>query len=157
MRRKDREVTDPAKIREILEKGKIIHLGIPDGEFPYVLPMHYGVEVQGEKTVFYLHGAKEGHKLDALRQCGNVGFAIDCEVVPVSGGDIPCKYGAAYASVIGKAHARILEEPEEKIHGLNVLMQTQTGRAFAMTAEMAEAVAVIRLDVLSLTAKRREK
>ena len=37
MHRKDREVTEFAQIEEILEKGKVVHLGMIDGDFPYKL------------------------------------------------------------------------------------------------------------------------
>lgn len=44
MRRKDREVTELAQIEEILEKGKVVHLGMIDGDFPYIVPLNYGYQ-----------------------------------------------------------------------------------------------------------------
>ena len=37
MRRCDREVTDLAEIQAIIEKNMILHLGLFDEEFPYVV------------------------------------------------------------------------------------------------------------------------
>ncbi len=37
MRRCDREVTDLAEIQAIIEKSMILHLGLFDEEFPYVV------------------------------------------------------------------------------------------------------------------------
>lgn len=37
MRRCDREVTDLAEIQTIIEKSMILHLGLFDEEFPYVV------------------------------------------------------------------------------------------------------------------------
>ena len=37
MRRCDREVTDLAEIKAIIEKSMILHLGLFDEEFPYVV------------------------------------------------------------------------------------------------------------------------
>ncbi|CAI3499371.1 pyridoxamine 5'-phosphate oxidase family protein [Enterococcus cecorum] len=42
MHRKDREVTELAQIEEILEKGKVVHFGMIDGDFPYIVPLNYG-------------------------------------------------------------------------------------------------------------------
>ncbi len=42
MRRKDREITDIETIRSILDKAKVLHLAMIDGDRPYVVPLHYG-------------------------------------------------------------------------------------------------------------------
>lgn len=44
MRRKDREVTDLREILRIINKAKILHLGLFDGDHPYVVPLHFGYE-----------------------------------------------------------------------------------------------------------------
>ncbi|WP_333492846.1 pyridoxamine 5'-phosphate oxidase family protein [Streptococcus infantarius] len=68
MRRRDRQVTDLAEIKEIVEKNMILHLGLFDKEFPYVVPLHYGYEYDEGKNqfIFYMHGAKQGHKIDLI-------------------------------------------------------------------------------------------
>ena len=43
MRRKDREITDREEIRAILERARVLHLGINAGGRPYVVPLHYGL------------------------------------------------------------------------------------------------------------------
>lgn len=155
MRRKDRQITDIETIRAILDKAQVLHLAMIDGERPYVVPMNYGYVLADGRLTLYLHSAKEGRKLDVLSQNNAVAFVLETDVVPVSGGDIPCKYGAAYASVMGEGTAAILTDPAEKLAALSILMRTQTGRAFAFTTEMTASVAVIRVDVDSFTAKAR--
>lgn len=157
MRRKDREITEKSRINEILEKGLVIHLGLQDGEYPYVIPLHYGFEYADEKLVFYMHGAKEGHKIELLKNNSKAGFEIECEVEQVPGGEVPCMYGSYYASVMGKGNACIVEDDSEKIHGLEVLMKTQTKREFVINREMAESVCIIKLECVSFSAKSREK
>ena len=39
MRRKDREVTDIRQIESIIEKAKVVHIGMIDDGVPYVVPM----------------------------------------------------------------------------------------------------------------------
>ena len=48
-----------------------------------------------------------------------------------------------------------MESQEEKAHGLAVLMRHQTGRDFAFTPAQTESVAVIRVRLQTVTAKRR--
>jgi nitroimidazol reductase NimA-like FMN-containing flavoprotein (pyridoxamine 5'-phosphate oxidase superfamily) len=155
MRRKDREVTGEERIREILEKGKILRVAMMDGAYPYVLPLHYGYEWADGRLTFYMHGAREGRKVELMARRPKVGFELDCDVALDSGGDVPCRYGSLYASVIGRGTASLVEEAAEKIHGLRVLMRTQTGRDFAIDEGMAATVSVMRIDVTDLTAKSR--
>ena len=155
MRRKDRQITEIEAIRAILDKAKVLHLAMIDGARPYVVPMNYGYALADGRLTLYLHGAKEGRKLDVLQQNDRVAFVLETNVSPVSGGDIPCKYGEAYASVMGEGTAVLLDDPVQKIEALQILMKTQTGREFAFTPAMAESVAVIRVNVDSFTAKAR--
>ncbi len=110
MRRKDRELTDVDENIRIVEKAKILHLGLFDSDYPYVLPLHYGYEYADGIIVLYLHSAKEGHKLDLIRTNPNVCVEMECDVHLISGGEAPCKYGAAYASVIGHGRAEVIND-----------------------------------------------
>ena len=157
MRRKDREITDLNEIIQIIDKAKFLHLGLFDGEYPYIVPLHYGYELVDDKLVFYTHGAREGHKLDLIKSNPKVCVELECDVELVSGGDNPCKYGSAYASVIGRGLAEIVTDENEKIKGLTLLMKNQTGRDFTFDSHMAAAVEVIRITVAEYTAKSRAK
>ena len=156
MRRKDRQITDETVIRAILDKAQVLHLAMIDGDRPYVVPLHYGYTLKNGVLTLYLHSAKEGRKLDILRQNDRVAFVLETDVTPISGGDIPCKYGAAYASVMGEGRATILTDPVEKTDALTMLMKTQTGRNFYITEAMTDTVAVLRIDVEAFTAKARQ-
>ena len=155
MRRKDREITDMNRILEILDTARILHLGLYDDPYPYVVPLHYGYESAGGRLVFYMHGAKEGHKLDLIRQDPRVCVQIDCGMEMISGGENACKYGASYASVIGRGDAEILEDPKSKAAALAVLMRHQTGRDFDIQEKVTAAVSVIRVTLTEYSAKER--
>ena len=160
MTRRERQVTDPAEIKRILDTCQILHLGLTDGDQPYVVPMNYGYEFTGEgeneRLVLYLHGARKGYKLDLMSANPKVFFEMDCNVQPFEG-DVACRYGTSYESIMGSGLATIVEDMGEKIHGLEVLMATQTGRDFggAFDEKLAGVVSVIRIDANSYTAKRR--
>ena len=156
MRRKDRQITDETAIRAILDKAQVLHLAMIDGDRPYVVPLHYGYSLIDGRLTLYLHSAKEGRKLDVLQKNGRVAFVLETDVSSISGGEIPCKYGAAYASVMGEGRSTILTDPVEKTDALTMLMKTQTGRNFYITEAMTDTVAVLRIDVEAFTAKARQ-
>ena len=152
--RREREVTDPVQILDILNRAKIVHIGMVDGDEPYVVPMNYGFTMEGGKLTLYLHGAKKGRKLDVLRANPKVFFSLECDVHPFEG-DIACRYGTAYASVMGSGTAEILEDVAAKQEALSLFMKSQTGRNFTFDEKMAGIVSVIRIDVADYTAKCR--
>lgn len=157
MRRADREIIDIDEIKDIVERAKVVHLGMIDGERPYVVPLHYGCEWQDDRLTLWCHSACEGRKIDVLRANPTVFVELDCDRELVSGGDVACRYGSYYASVMGEGVATIVEDPGEKAHGLRCLMRTQTGRAFDIPERAVHAVSVIRIDVHDVTAKSRKK
>lgn len=154
MRKREREVTEECAIREILEKSKVIHLGLADGDRPYVVPMNYGYLYEEGKLTFYMHGATEGYKYEVIRKNPKVSFSLECDVVPFEG-KIACQYGTSYASVLGKGRAAIVTDVEEKKKALTVLMKVQTGKDFAFDEKLVSIVNVIRIDVTEFSAKRR--
>ncbi len=157
MRRTDREITEIERILEIVGAAKYLHLGLFDNEYPYVVPLHYGYEYTEGVLVFYLHSAKEGHKLDLIKENPNVCVELESDVVPVSGGEIACKYGSMYASVIGRGKAHLVRDEREKIRALELLMENQTGRRFTIDGNMASSVEVIKVELGEFTAKARLK
>ena len=154
--RREREVTDPSRICEILDKSMVLHLGMVDGDEPYVVPMNYGYTMEDGKLTVYLHGALWGRKLDIIRVNPKVFFSLECDVVPFAG-DIACRYGTTYASVMGRGTAEILTDVDEKKKGLSVLMKTQTGKDFTFEDKMVSIVSVIKIDVAEYTAKERPR
>lgn len=156
MRRKDREITDISKIEEIIANARYMHLGMFDDTFPYVVPLHYGYQLENGRLTFYVHCAMEGHKLECIQKNNNVFVEIDTEKALVTA-DIPCSYGAEYESVMCRGKAVFVENPAEKCKALAVLMKVQTGKEYVINEKMADAVAVIRIDIESYTAKAREK
>lgn len=154
--RREREVTDINEILKILDKAKIVHIGLIDGDEPYVVPMNYGYTYENEKLTLYLHGATEGKKLDIMRVNPKVFFSVECDVEPFNG-TVACQYGTSYSSIMGKGKSRILETAEEKMQGLTLFMKTQTGLDFEFNERLVSAVSVIKIEVSEFTAKHRPK
>ena len=152
--RRELEVTDPAKIREILDKAMIVHIGMVDGDEPYVVPMNYGYTMEGEGLTLYLHCAHRGKKLDMIQANPNVFIEMDCNWTPFAG-EKPCQYGLSYSSLMGQGKATLVEDVEEKMQAMTILMKTQTGKDFTFNERLVSIVTVIRIDVTEYTAKHR--
>ena len=154
MTRREQQITDIGEIIDILEKSKVVHVGMVDGDEPYVVPMNYGYTLVDEKLTLYLHGAKRGRKIDVLRENPKVFFEMCCDVTPFEG-EVACKYGNTYASIMGRGLATIVEDVEEKKKALSVLMKTQVSKDFTFEDKLTTVVSVIRIDTLEFTAKKR--
>ena len=152
--RREREVTDINEILGILDRAKIVHVGMIDADSPYVVPMNYGYTMENGKLTLYLHGAKEGRKLDILHQNPKVFIEIDTDIVPFEG-ITACHYGVGYSSVMGEGIAELVEDAEGKREALSILMKTQTGKDFTFDDRMVSVVTCIKICVTDFTAKKR--
>lgn len=154
MTRREREITDIEEIRGILDRAKIVHVGMVDGNRPYVVPMNYGYTLNDGKLTFYLHGAMRGRKLDVIRANPNVFVELDTDIVPFEG-EVACKYGLCYSSVMGEGVAEIVEDTELKKEALSIFMKTQTGKDFEFNDKMVSVVSIIKINISEFTAKKR--
>lgn len=154
MTRRERQVTDLNEIIEILDKSKVVHVGMIDGDEPYVVPMNYGYILEDGKPVIYLHGARRGRKIDAIKANPKVFYEMCCDITPFEG-DVACRYGITYASIMGRGLATLVEDVEEKKKALSILMKTQTGKDFQFEDKLTTVVSIIRIDTLEFTAKKR--
>ena len=154
MTKREFRITDQSRITEILDRGKVLHLGLAVDNEPYVVPMNYGYCMENGNLVLYLHSAVQGKKLDMIHANSRVFFEIDCDLLPFES-EKPCQYGLAYSSIMGRGTARIVEDVEEKKKAMSILMKTQTGKDFSFEDRLVSIVAVIRIDVTEYTAKHR--
>ena len=155
MRRNDREITDKALIEHFIAKEQIIRIAFYDNGDLYIVPLNYGFIYENDKYVFYFHGAKAGRKYELSKSAPQVGFEID-GAYELLEADVACDYSAKFQSVIGTGRLSIVEDYEEKIKGLNVLMNHISGKTeWSYSKEMLDAVAVFRLEVEKLSCKAK--
>ena len=105
MRRKKQQLTQEESI-EILLKGSCGVLALLGNEdYPYAVPLSYVYE----DHKIYFHGAKEGHKLDAIKKHNKASFCVirQDQVLPE-------KFTTLYKSVIAFGRMRGVEDEEEK-------------------------------------------
>lgn len=155
MTRRELQITDREEILDILDRSMIVHIGLVDGDEPYVVPMNYGYTMDEEgRLTLYLHGATQGRKLDLMRKNPKVFIEMECDVKQFEG-DVACRYGTAYKSLMGSGTAEILNDPEEKMRCLSLFMKTQTGKDFEFNEKLVKVVSIIKIHVKEYTAKRR--
>jgi uncharacterized protein len=152
MRKSDREIKEQAEIRAVMEEAQVCRLGMCDNGKPYVVPMNFGI---GENCL-YFHCAPEGKKIDILRESNRVCFEMDL-LREIKQGPEPCRCGARYESVIGFGEAVLVEKPAEKRRGLDRIMAHYGAKGpFSYPDETLAITTVIRIDIESITGKRRE-
>ncbi|MDO5377046.1 MAG: pyridoxamine 5'-phosphate oxidase family protein [Clostridia bacterium] len=66
MRQARRQVTDREILSAMLDRMEVIHLGMHDGAYPYVVPLNFGYEWREDELIFYFHCARKGRKLELL-------------------------------------------------------------------------------------------
>ena len=135
---------------EVLEKGIWMELAMSgkDG-WPYVVPLNYGFG----KDFIIVHGAREGKKIDLLRENNKVAFnvAIDTEVI-LDEND-PSEFSMKYRSVSGLGTAKFIEDAEEKREALKIIMEHYHGPKEPITEGMLKATAVIKISITEITGK----
>ena len=154
MTKRELQITDPEQIETILDTARVLHLGLAVDNEPYVVPMNYGYTMEDGKLTVYLHSALWGKKIDMILANPKVFFEMDCDLRPFEG-KVPCQYGMAYSSLMGRGEARLVENMEEKKKAMSLLMKTQTEKDFSFDDKLVSIVAVIRIDVTEYTAKHR--
>ena len=153
MRRKDREVTDPMRVADIVSRCTCCRIGFYDDGEVYIVPLNFGYEIKDDTYVFYFHGAKEGRKIELIKKSPDVGFELDTDYL-LHTADTACKYSAHYQSIIGNGVLSIVSEPEEKKLGLSLIMEHNTGkREWDFDEKMLNAVIVFKLVVYKMSCK----
>ena len=66
MRRRDREITDKQDILEVMRKCDVCRIALHDGDYPYIVPLNFGLQVENDMPVLYFHGALEGKKYEEM-------------------------------------------------------------------------------------------
>ena len=156
MRRKDREVTDLAKIESVIAACHCCRLGFYDDGEVYILPLNFGWEKQDGKYSLYFHGAREGRKVGLIEKAPRVGFEMDTGY-QLRTGELAGDCTASFLSIIGNGKVQFVEDPEEIRRGLLSIMRHNTGSAdWQINENMLRAVRVFRLDVEKLSCKEHE-
>ena len=153
MRRSEREITDKNEIFEILSQCQVIRLALFDKEYPYIVPLSFGLEQKGESVSIFFHCANEGKKADLLKE--NDGVCIEADLFGGYFGE-GMNLTTAYKSVIGFGNCKNCEG-EEKLRGLELLLchcGREPDRAMLSKCAALEKTAVYKITLDELTGKK---
>ena len=152
MRRKDKEIVDEKVMISIIEKAIVCRVAMCWQDEPYVIPMNFGYQ----DNYIYLHSAREGRKLDILRNNDKVCIEFDADVELIQS-QKACKTSVKYKSVLAFGKAVILKDIAEKKRALDIIMHHyyyhNSPSEFNYPADALEKVIIIKVKVKKMTGK----
>ncbi|WP_373485136.1 pyridoxamine 5'-phosphate oxidase family protein [Acetobacterium malicum] len=154
MRRANREVTELAELIEIINGCKVCRLAMVDNGQPYVVPLNFGYHRDDSVITIFLHCAREGRKMDILKQNNQVCIEMD-QMKELLSGEKGCDYSCYFESFIGTGQAVFLDDAAAKGQALQAIMKQQTGRDdFSFDQHILDQTAVIAVELSSYSGKR---
>ena len=153
VRRKDREITDPAEMRQVLKTTKYVTVALCMNNEPYLISLSHGYDE--EKNCLYFHCAPEGKKLIYAKANNRVwGQAVlDFGVTD------ECDY--AYTSVQFSGTLSLIEDLAEKQHGMEILVRqvslSPEEKLSKIKPEKLAKTTMGRIDITSMTGKKHQK
>jgi len=153
-RKRHRAATDRAMLHAVLDEALICHLGVVRDGVPLVLPTGYG----RDGDTLYLHGSTGAASLRAAS-----GETDVCVTVTLVDGIVYCRsvnnHSMNYRSAVILGRARLLTDPDEKMHGLRVLTDHLSPGSWEHAREVNKkefaAVSVLALDLAEASVKFR--
>ncbi|HEY0616886.1 MAG TPA: pyridoxamine 5'-phosphate oxidase family protein [Kribbella sp.] len=120
-RSKEPAASDREVLHDVLREGMFCHLGVIVGGDPLVLPTAYGIDLdQGPDGTLYLHGSVAARSVVAAPQ------QTICVTVTHADGLVLARsafhHSVNYRSAVIFGTPRVVTDPDEKLHGLNVIV-----------------------------------
>lgn len=155
VRRSNREIKELEDMIAVMEKCDVCRLALNDEEYPYILPMNFGMQVLEGRITLYFHGATEGKKYELIRKNNKASFEMDCEhrlVTIMETGNCTM----TYESIIGNGTIEMVSD-DEKYEALCILMRHYHKEDFPFNQNVMPMTTVFKLNVNQVTGKRRMK
>ena len=106
MRRFKQQISDEECIRILKEQPRGVLSMLGDDGYPYGIPLNHLYMEDGH---IYFHGAKEGHKIDAISGCDKVSYCVYDQGYRKEG-----EWALNINSVVVFGRIRIVEDEEKK-------------------------------------------
>jgi hypothetical protein len=153
MRKEKREIKDFDEILDLIRNMDTIRIGINDEKYPYVVPVSFGYEAEGEKLAFYFHGARVGKKAELIAK--NPYVCVEGDIFhrfKDTGSSVTCLYESIIA--FGKCE---LVFGDEALKGINLMLEHCGYSGHSVNEKALPIVAVYKITVDSITGKARDK
>lgn len=152
MRRHDREILNQNEINEILINASTIRVGFKGEEYPYIVPVSFGYDIKDGLPILYFHCAKEGLKLDYLKQNPKVCVEADrfYKIEKLEHG-----ITTRYESVIGFGKCQIITDLNVKKEGLKRILDHYNQKDYALDrCNGIDNLIIIEIKLEKITGKR---
>jgi nitroimidazol reductase NimA-like FMN-containing flavoprotein (pyridoxamine 5'-phosphate oxidase superfamily) len=153
MRRKDRDASDIKLIEDIIRKADVCRLAFANGNTPYIVTMNFGYSGIPDQNLFF-HCAREGKKLDMIRNNNYVCFEMDTDH-EIFSGPKGCDWGMKYSSVVGYGIISIITDEVARKTGLKCIMSHyENEKEYSFDDKVLAKTTILRLDITEMTGKK---
>jgi nitroimidazol reductase NimA-like FMN-containing flavoprotein (pyridoxamine 5'-phosphate oxidase superfamily) len=150
VRRKELQIRDKDILESILNQAQVCRIGLCHNNIPYIVPVCFSYRAD----CLYIHSARDGKKVEIIRENNSVCFEVEIGVELIQSGRA-CDFAMRSQSVIGFGTAHLVEDEEQKIHALNILMDHYSDQqSHEHRRKMLPKVAIIKMEIESMTGKR---
>ncbi len=152
MRRKEKEITSKQELIDILTTTKYVTVAMCIENNPYLVTLTYGYDEKNNSL--YFHCAKQGKKIDILKQNNVVwGQAL------MDNGYVEGKCDHLYATTQFKGTVSFIGDIDEKEKALNIMIKQQEKKPEMVmndqiTKESLKTVQIGRIDITFLSGKK---
>ncbi len=142
----EKEITDFDEINRVLSSTRVCRIALINGNWPYIVPMCFGYNLEGGKLELFFRCDEKGKKMDLIKSNSRAAFEIDklCDMVKGKN-----NYGFSepfYRSITGTGIIEVTTGIE-KITGLDFIMKKYDERPSEgkLPEQFINAFAVLKL------------
>ncbi len=142
---KNRTLDNPRDILDIIQNCNVCYVSMVDKENkPYVIPMNFGF---ADNTIL-LHGAKQGKKIDILKNNLNVCIVFSTDhQLRWQNEDIACSWSMKYRSVLAYGKVEFIDDISEKEALFHQFMKNYSPINFKFSKPSLEEVQLIKVPI----------
>jgi hypothetical protein len=135
-------------MESIIAESKFCRMALCDNGKPYIVPLCFGYK---DRTV-YFHSAKEGHKIEVMRQGSDVCLEFESGAQVVEN-PVACKWKLRYRSVIAYGKVSFIDNRDEIRMALDVIMNHYGKGPFSYSDESLQKIVLYKVPLESITCK----
>ncbi len=149
MGREDKYIEEPEEIKAVIRRCSVCRLGLARNNEPYIVPVCFGFDGYS----LFIHTGTTGQKIEFFEANSQICFEFEDQARVIADSDQPCAWSMASTSVIGTGSIRELFTEDEKVGGLNQIMNHYSGKSWVMPRQNLDKVRVWAVNIESMRGK----
>ncbi len=150
MRRLEKEIRHRKEIDSILEKARMLRLGLSRGNRTYIVPVFFGYD----GTCLCVHTARKGMKIDCIAANRHICFELEHDVNVIENATRACPWTQSFYSVIGFGTIEEITDAAQKTVAMNRIMEHSSGREWTFDERLLEEARLWRISIDQITGKK---